>query len=229
MSVQPDFADNVRIFTNESAEQEFSRIFGFSPDVLRNAARIALREARETSDLHSQLSAAGSRFYHRFVEAVREEVDMLDDWSANRDADNKTSPRARRTDGLAFAFKQGNASTGVIEGVPQPKNGLGIVTVLELQRNRATATPEQLTVDELSAEAESRPQTLWLLLFHRDADEQHVSLEVSLPTGVTDTGKILGWDKRIVLGETGIDDWIVEVRSDERSEGDDTAVAISAR
>ncbi|PLS31707.1 hypothetical protein Uis1B_0414 [Bifidobacterium margollesii] len=229
MSIQPDFSDNVRIFTNKLAEREFSRIFGFSADVLRNAAIAALREARETSDLHSQLSAPGARFYHRFVEAVREEVDMLDGWSANREADNKTSPRARRTDGLAFAFKQGNASTGVIEGVPQPKNKLGVVTVLELQNNNAAEEPEQLSFDELSAEAEARPQTLWLLLFHRDVDDRHVSLEVSLPIGVTDDGKILGWDKRIVLGETGIDSRIVEVRDDGRNEGDDTAVAISAR
>ena len=32
-----------------------------------------------------------------------------------------------------------------------------------------------------------------------------------------------------MLGETGIDEQIVEVRNDERNEGDDIAVAISAR
>ncbi|WP_223846772.1 hypothetical protein [Bifidobacterium rousetti] len=228
MSFQPDFADNARVFMNESADQEFSRIFGFSANVLRSAAMTALREARETSDRHSQLSAPGSRFYHRLVEAVREEVDMLDGWSANRDADNKTSPRARRVDGLAFAFAQGNAATGLITGSPQPKNRLGVVTVLELQRNDA-GEPEQLAFDRLTKEVEARPQTLWLLLFHRDSDNETVSLEVSLPTGASDNGRILGWDKRIVLGETGIDDRIVEVRDDGRNEGGDAAVAISAR
>ncbi|KAA8820717.1 hypothetical protein CSQ85_02335 [Bifidobacterium rousetti] len=66
-------------------------------------------------------------------------------------------------------------------------------------------------------------------MFHRDSDNETVSLEVSLPTGASDNGRILGWDKRIVLGETGIDDRIVEVRDDGRNEGGDAAVAISAR
>ncbi|MBT1171221.1 hypothetical protein JS536_08785 [Bifidobacterium sp. SO4] len=66
-------------------------------------------------------------------------------------------------------------------------------------------------------------------MFHRDTANEAVSLEVSLPTGVSDDGKILGWDKRIVLGEIGSNDQIVEVREDERDEGDGTAIAISAR
>lgn len=66
-------------------------------------------------------------------------------------------------------------------------------------------------------------------LLHGGMGNEPVSLEVSLPLGVSDDGKILGWDKRIVLGEIGANDQIVEVRDDGRDEGDDVAVAISAR
>ncbi|NEG71839.1 hypothetical protein GFD24_06370 [Bifidobacterium ramosum] len=48
-------------------------------------------------------------------------------------------------------------------------------------------------------------------------------LDVSLPIGVSDDGKIIGWDKRIVLGEIGENDQIVEVRGNERNESDNVA------
>lgn len=228
MSIQIDFADNGRVFAEESADAEFARIFGFSAQVLRNAAAAALRGARETDDLHSQLSAAGSRFYHLLVEEVCAEVDTLDDWSANRNDSNHTSPRARRMDGLALAFAQGTTATGFITGFPRPKKPLGTFTLLELRQN-TSCEPQQLEFGELSEAVKERPQTLWLLLFHRDTDNESVNLEVSLPTGVSDDDKIIGWDKRIVLGEIGVNGQIVEVQGDERNEGDDAAVAISAR
>ena len=83
--------------------------------------------------------------------------------------------------------------------------------------------------ERLSEAVEERPQTLWLLLFHRSTDNESVSLEVSLPLGVSDEGKILGWDKRIVFGEIGANDQITEVRDNGRNKSDDVAVAISAR
>lgn len=228
MALQADLSDNARIFTEDSAEHEFARIFGFPANTIRRAAVHALRPARETDELHSQVSAAGSSFYHKLVEEVRTEMDTLDDWSANRDDDNHTSPRAHRSDGLALAFAQGTAATGRITGSPRPKKKLGVFTLMELQQN-TNRNMRQLEFGELSEAVEERPQTLWLLLFHRDANNENVSLEVSLPTGVSDDGKILGWDKRIVLGDTGMNDQIVEVRGDGRNDGDDAAVAISAR
>lgn len=228
MSIQIDFANNSRVFTGESSDTEFARIFGFPAQTLRDAALLALRGARETDDMHSQLSAAGSRFYHHFVEQIRAELDTFDDWSANREDDNHTSPRAHRSDGLALAFAQGTTATGRISGSPRLKKPLGTFTLLELQQN-TNHVPQQLEFGELSEAVEERPQTLWLLLFHRDADNEAVRLEVSLPTGVSDDGKILGWDKRIVLGEIGMNNQIMEVRDDERNEDDDAAVAISAR
>ena len=228
MSVQPDFADNPRILTEDSASMEFFRIFGFSADKLKEAAIRALRSARETDDMHSQLSAAGSSFYHSLVSEVRAEIDILDDWSANRSDDNKTSPRAHRADGLALAFAQGTAATGRSTGSPQLRKKPGTVTLLELQRS-TSQDPQQMEFERFSEAVEERPQTLWLLLFHRSTDNESVGLEVSLPLGVSDDGKILGWDKRIVFGEIGANDQIMEVRDDGRNTSDDVAVTISAR
>ena len=228
MPEQLDFLENSRVFTHKSADDEFLRIFGFSTELLRTAAARALRAARETDGVHSQPSAAGSRFYHSLVEEIRSEIDTLDNWSANQSDNNQTSPRARRKDGLALAFAQGTAETGNITGLPKTKKKLGTFTLLELLRT-TQQEPRQLEFGELSEEVEDRPQTLWLLLFNRRDDNEQVSLEVSLPTGVSEDGRILGWDKRIVLDEVGMNDQIMEDWNDERDEGDDVAVAISAR
>lgn len=70
-----------------------------------------------------------------------------------------------------------------------------------------------------------RPQ-MWLVVYCRETDS--VRLEVSLPAGVDSNGKIIGWDKRLILDEVNLTDQFVESRNDERGE-DGVAVAISAR
>lgn len=102
--IQADFGDVERRSTSNSADKAFQRIFGFSSSVIQESAWRALRVATGTDGVHSQLSAAGSKFYHEFVSEVRAFVDTFDNWSANRSDDNKTSPRAYRSDGLTLAF-----------------------------------------------------------------------------------------------------------------------------
>lgn len=228
MALQPDLNGNERVLVNTTAEQEFARVFGFSAHILYDAVASAARVARETNDRNAQASAAGSRFYHRFIEAVRQEVDTLEDWSANQNDDAMASPRVRRTDGLAFAFIQGDNATGQITKSPQPKKKLGPATLREIQRDTESDL-EQLTLDCFLTTRGFRTRRLWLLLFHRDTDNEYVTLEMSLPTGATDEGRILGWDKRIVLGEVSMHDQIAEVQNDGFNDENGTAVAISAR
>lgn len=65
------------------------------------------------------------------------------------------------------------------------------------------------------------------MVYCRDGDAVH--LEVSLPSGVTDDGKIIGWDERIVLDDVNMTNVAVEERTDERGEDGEVGVAISAR
>ena len=223
--LQPDFSGNVRCYVGDAADREIMRIFGFRSTVFTDAARNALRAVTESDDMHAQLSAEGSRFYHAFVEGVREEIDMLDDWSANREADNQTSPRAYRADGLTLAFAQGNSATG-----DESKNlglkRLGKVTLFEIRRSN-DAEQQELDFDELPGEAQTRPQTLWLLVYKRDGDK--VSIEVSLPVVSAEDDTIIGWDKRLILGEITWNTVIVEATDDERrNEDGDAAIAVSA-
>lgn len=106
--IQADFGDVERRSTSNSADEAFQRIFGFPSSVIRESAWRALRVATGTDGVHSQLSAAGSKFYHEFVSEVRAFIDTVDEWSANCSDDNKTSPRAYRSDGLTLAFAQGS-------------------------------------------------------------------------------------------------------------------------
>ena len=85
----------------------------------------------------------------------------------------------------------------------------------------------ELAFDDVEKEILARPQTLWFLVYCRDGNTVH--LEVSLPYGATDDGKITGWDKRIVLGDVSMTDVAVEERTDERGEDGEVGVSISAR
>lgn len=100
----------------------------------------------------------------------------------------------------------------------------GTVTLLELQE-KAPAKQRELSFDALTSMVPARPQ-MWLVVYYREADL--VRLEVSLPAGVDSNGKIIGWDKRLMLDEVNLTDQFVEARNDERGE-DGVAVAISAR
>lgn len=226
LSIQNDFAGFAKKFKGLSADAEFERIFGFSSEIIRQSARIALRRYRESDEFHTQLSGPGSIFYHAFVEEVRASIDVEDDWIANRSADNRTAPRAYRRDGLGLAFAQGTKATGDTNLVLRLKKKLGPVTLLEIQSNSCSDLV-QLSFDALEQESKARPQTLWFVVYHCEEDVVH--LEVSLPVGATDDGKIMGWDKRIVLADVGMMEQPVEDRADERGEDDEPRVAISAR
>ncbi|MCH3973603.1 MAG: hypothetical protein LKF49_10705 [Bifidobacterium tibiigranuli] len=219
--IQGDLAGIERNFTGGNAESEFQRIFGFSSGILRSAAVLALRSANETDDLHSQMSAAGSNFYHLFVSEVRASVDTLEGWSAKREDDNRTAPRAYRADGLGLAFVQGNKATGIATEQLRLKNKPGNVTVLELRQN-THAYQQVLPIAEFNSSLSSRPQTLWFAVYLHDEDS--VRLEVALPAGVDDEGSIIGWDKRIVLDDVTMNDQVMEARGDERGKDDDVAV-----
>ena len=66
-----------------------------------------------------------------------------------------------------------------------------------------------------------------LVLYRREDDT--VKLEVSLPAGVSEDGKVTGWDKRIILDDVTMSGSITEERTDERGEDGEVGVAISAR
>ncbi|MDM8322130.1 hypothetical protein QUW48_00930 [Bifidobacterium pullorum] len=226
MVFQADFTGRTQISNKENAAREFSLIFRFSPAILRESARKALREAMQTDDMHSQLSGAGSYFYHKFVEEARAEIDRLDEWTANRNDDNQSSPRAHRADGLTLAFAQGNPDTGYLNKTPESKNPLGNVTRVDIQQSVSTLD-QQMTFVFPEEEPELNSHTFWLVLYRREDDT--VKLEVSSPAGVTEDGKITGWHKRIILDDVTMSGSITEERTDERGEDGEVGVAISAR
>ena len=225
--VQPDFAGKVCCLEGEDAREEFQRIFGFPAEYIIASAMRGLRPVHEADHLHSQASAEGSGFYHAFVSGVETEIDMLDQWEANRKVENQMSPRAYRADGLALAFAQGNSATGH----SMEKNlrvTIGRVTALELQKLNTGS--KQLTFDFLqeSTKSSSRLRSMWLIIYNRNKDR--VSLEVSLPIVDSIKHTIVGWDERLIFGEITQDMRIAEAEINDESAGTgDVAVAISAK
>lgn len=100
------------------------------------------------------------------------------------------------------------------------------MTLFEIRRSNE-AEQQELDFDELPGEAQTRPQTLWLLVYKRDGDK--VSIEVSLPVVSAEDDTIIGWDKRLILGEITWNTVIAEATDDERRDEDgDAAIAVSA-
>ena len=91
----------------------------------------------------------------------------------------------------------------------------------------AGAIQQVLPIVDFESSVIARPQTFWLVVYHRDEDG--IRLEVSLPAGVNEDGTIVGWDNRIVLDDVTANDQSMEVRNEERGEDDDVTVAISER
>lgn len=94
-------------------------------------------------------------------------------------------------------------------------------------RQSHEVTQLELGEDAFTKALDARPQTLWLVIYAKDGNTVH--LEVSLPAGVTEDGRITGWDKRIILDDVGMAESFVEDRNDDNDEGNDVTVAISAR
>lgn len=225
-SSSTDLSGIERYIAGDTAQSEFFRIFGFPSDLIRSAAVQALRKFTETDDRHSQRSAAGSVFYHTLVSLVRNALDAFDDWHASQDDDRLTSPRAYRADGLGLAFVQGLLGTGNMNSDLHLRKPLGKVTTLEIRQSHEV-TQLELGEDAFTKALDARPQTLWLVIYAKDGNTVH--LEVSLPAGVTEDGRITGWDKRIILDDVGMAESFVEDRNDDNDEGNDVTVAISAR
>jgi hypothetical protein len=102
---------------------------------------------------------------------------------------------------------------------PQPKRKLG-----DGARGAITASLA-LNPDWLNVEAEDQTRTsdMWMLLVHRDKD--CVRAELSLPTGVTADGDVLGWRERIILPEIDLSNEPVGGRPvEELNDADDVRV-----
>lgn len=102
---------------------------------------------------------------------------------------------------------------------PQPKRKLGDGARGAIAASLAL-NPDWLNVD---ADDQTRTSDMWMLLVHRDKDR--VRSELSLPTGVTPEGDVLGWRERIILPEIDLSNEPVPARPvEELNEADDVPV-----
>jgi hypothetical protein len=225
MSLMQDYYGNARNIAGQPSKNEFERIFGFSDEIIRDAALTALRVANEADDWHSQTSGQGSIFYHTFIAEIRTAVDVMDEWTANQEGDNHTAPRMYRSDGLGLAFVQGGAGTADIKSSLYLKKPLRVITMLEIQQG---SLPGQLELSYTDFADRLMDPALWLIVYCKDGDT--VRLEVSKPEGVTEDGKITGWAIRLVLEDVDMNDQIIKGDdSGEQDEDGDVDVPISVR
>lgn len=223
---QPDLVGISKKFSGIDADEEISNRFGFKSEIIYDAARLALRQATQTDDIHSQQSAPGSNFYHVFIEQMRTLLDQYDDWSAQKSNDVYNSPRAYNAEGYGIAFAQGNSATGDLEARLDIRKPLGTQIIKEIRRTSAQQF-ELSNVELFNVFGTRAQQSLWLMLYHRNNDS--VALEMALPSGVNEEGKVTGWDIRIALKTVELTENFMEDEDTNGYAGEEPVVSIAAR
>lgn len=168
---------------------------GLTEATLLESAEWGLRHAFSCT-LHEPPSVPGVIAWGKIVRGLRDRL-VPAKWTPN-DANNYAtvvSPSGRD----AIAVAAGDAGTGVAGANVATRTNKGPVT-------RAKAGDNQLSLFEMVAEQFPSPQALpdagvrtWLLLHYVDEEAEQIRVELSLPTGLDENGRVIGWHQRIIL------------------------------
>lgn len=166
----------------------------------------ALRAGHQAAGNLDAFYPSTSRGYYLWatVNAVlrREHVRINPAWqSINRV--NRPLLRNAET-GHVFTAAGGDEFTGLADGDPNVRRGMGPAT-----RAALTQSQGQLTIPGLDREIGPPardgfpPPGEWFILYRETAD--HLSAEVSFPTGLDEEGFVRGWAVRVLLEDIQLD------------------------
>lgn len=168
---------------------------GLSESLLLESAEWGLRHAFSCT-LHEPPSVPGVIAWGKTVRALRDRL-VPAKWQAS-DASNYAtviSPTGRD----AIAVAAGNTATGRADEEVATRTNKGPVT-------RSRAAENQLSLFEMVAEQFPSPRALpgdgvrtWLLLHYVDEEAEEIRVELSLPVNMDETGRVTGWQQRIIL------------------------------
>lgn len=168
---------------------------GLTEATLLESAEWGLRHAFSCS-LHEPPSVPGVIAWGKIVRGLRDRL-VPAKWKPN-DANNYATVIS--PSGLdAIAVAAGDSGTGRAEAEVATRTTKGPVT-------RAKAGQNQLSLFEMVAEQFPSPRPLpnagprtWLLLHYVDEEAEQIRVELSLPIGIDENGRVTGWHQRIIL------------------------------
>lgn len=175
---------------------------GVPIEVLLDALRQGESAARLATQFHPVTTAGTSRWFDT-VAGVRREMATVG-W---RNIEVRSAPRTVNEEGtIAIAVTSGNVRTGLRGGAgPQPRSARakGPATLRSVQVNGQLAFDIDLPGPaDVAADVSGGTETWFLLYFReaaRDGKNAQLRAELSLPVGVTETGYVSEWGRRIIL------------------------------
>jgi hypothetical protein len=147
-------------------------------------------------------TAAGYYFYSETVRALRESVGKRG-WTAECDSNIEY---VVHPDGHVRLFVlAGDGGTGYGAADLRSRRSRGERGRLAVHRNQLRLPVEEnnSSADAASGEKPLRQIQTWALVHFVDAGAAEVRVELSLPTGISEEGRVEGWARRIILPSVG--------------------------
>ncbi|MBY5161481.1 hypothetical protein [Salsipaludibacter albus] len=168
---------------------------GLTESLLLESAEWGLRHAFSCT-LHEPPSVPGIIAWGKIVRALRDRL-VAAKWQSNNASNYATVISPTGQDAIAVAA--GNAATGRASEVVATRTTKGPLT-------RSRTAKNQLSLFEMVAEQFPSPRALpdegvrtWLLLHYVDDEAEEIRVELSLPVNMDETGRVTGWQQRIIL------------------------------
>ncbi len=124
----------------------------------------------------------------------------------------------------AISVASGDANTGG-DHSPSTRSLKGPMMKAAVRRNQGSF--DQIAGADFPADTDQLPDIMRVLLFYVDRSRRETRIELSIPSGITDDGRIHSWDERIILDavahEADIDlENIDQIDSGSHDGGDDS-------
>ena len=178
-------------------EQAVEQLLGIPFSALVGTAMQCHRQVKSASELQPK-GSGGTLAWIFGTETLRAQLIPLG-WAP---ADVNNQPRVVSPDGKhAITVMCGDAHTGNPKRTPCTRNKRGSQTVRSVNLNaRQGDMFSELFSNVLSiAPKGGEDQTLWILLFLVDKENNEVHYELSRPVNMGENGKVDGWSTRFIM------------------------------
>jgi hypothetical protein len=169
---------------------------GLSVEILQQVALRGTAAALSCTDNHPR-QAPGFYAWSETVNALRE---LLIPRGWHREDDNNLPYVVNAGSTIGIIVATGDDATGRPEMEPCTNSNKGPRTADAIALNQLKLFPDSsVRADDFKKANEKPGRMAWLLLIHRDPRAEEVRCELSLPSNITEDGRVGGWVRRIIL------------------------------
>jgi hypothetical protein len=188
------------VFDGDSAQEPLKRL-GLSLEILNNVLKRALDASLSCTD-NDPITMAGLMLWGKGVRFFAEETWPIG-WSKRED---KGQALVFNPDGtIAVTSASGDEDTGLPYGSPCTRSQKGKTTIAACRDNRQMSFEDWRDPSSAIVSTRVPGRSTWFLLMHRNKKSNVLQAELSLPVHMDEDGRVVRWDKRIMLPDVRFD------------------------